>query len=44
MGGDVYVAIGLLPPGGAAMSALLSVPMVGSRMGVDCLELEFESR
>jgi hypothetical protein len=43
-GGDLYVAIGLLPPGGAAMSALLSPTLGGARMGVDCVELEFESR
>jgi hypothetical protein len=43
-GGDLYVAIGLLPPGGAAMSALHSPTLGGARMGVDCVELEFESR
>jgi len=43
-GGDLYVAIGLLPPGGAAMDALLSPTLGGARMGVDCVELELEAR
>lgn len=43
MGGDLYVAIGLLPPGGSAGSGLLGAPLTGTRMGVDCLKLTFST-
>ena len=43
MGGDLYVAIGLLPPGGVAGSPSLGAPLIGARMGVDCVKLTFSA-
>jgi hypothetical protein len=41
MGGDLYVAIGLLPPGGITGAALFDTLSTGTRMGVDCVKLTF---
>jgi hypothetical protein len=41
MGGDLYVAIGVLPPGGITGAALFNTASFGSRMGVDCVKLTF---